>query len=188
MVRGREVDVRRFGMVGSVGGVLLLLYAIPDLVSPGTFSGTGSVAVAYGLVLLGILLMLLVGVVGLHERLRDHTGRLERVGYYAALVGFAVAIVSDVHLYAVAGGDAPTFITFILGYLVVLVGSALVGIAGWRADALPRSGAVLLAVAPLGIPGVFLLAGTSIGTPFVAVTVPYGAAWVVVGRHLWTVG
>lgn len=188
MVFGRSIKVRLSGMVGTVGGILLLVYAIPDLVEPGRFSGTGRVAVVYGLVLMGILVLLLVGVVGLHERLRDLTGRLERVGYYGALVGFAVAILSDVHLYGVAGGDAPTFVTFVLGYFLVLLSSALMGIAGWRAGAIPRAGAALLAVAPLGIPGVFLLAGTTIGTPFVAVTVPYGAAWIVVGRHLWTTG
>lgn len=177
---------QRSGAVGMVGGILLFLYAIPDLIAPETFSGSGQIAIVYGLVLLVIIVFLLIGFVGLHTRLQDGTGRLERAGYYLSLIGFVVAIISDLHLYGIAGGDADSFITFILGFFAIIIGSALVGIAGWRADILPRLGAALFIVSPLGIPAVFLLADTTIGTPFVAITAPYGAAWTVVGWYLWT--
>lgn len=181
-----ETNVRRYGTMGMVGGVLLLIYAIPDLIAPETFSGTGGIAVLYGVFMIVLLGLLVVGLIGLHNWVRDQTGWLERIGYYVSLVGFGVAILSAIHLYGLSGGDAPTFITLILGFFTFIIGSALIGIASWRADVLPRGGAALFILAPLGIPLVFVLAETTIGTPFVAITAPYGAAWAIVGYHLRT--
>lgn len=187
MAAKRETSVRRYGTMGMVGGILLFLYAIPDLIAPETFSGTGSIAVLYGVFIVVLLGLLLAGLVGLHSWVREKTGRLERIGYYVSLIGFGVTILSDIHLYGIGGGDAPTFITLILGFFTFIIGSALIGIACWRAEILPRVGAALFILAPVGIPLVFVLAETAIGTPFVAITAPYGAAWTVVGYHLRSV-
>lgn len=81
-----------------VGRILLLLYAIPDLIAPETFSGTGGIAVLYGILMIFLLGFLVVGLFGLHDRVRKKTGRLERIGYYVSLVGFGVAILSAINL------------------------------------------------------------------------------------------
>lgn len=190
--------VRQYGMAGLVGGVLLALYTIPDLIDPETFSGTGpmppgSVRWVYGAFTIVLLVLMLLGLLGLHARLRLETGRLERIGYYVSLLGFVAAILAELYGYGlVETGFDPFdigdiyFIVFILGLFILIVGSALIGAAGLRAGVGPRVGFALFVLSVLGIPLVFVLSDTAIGTPFVAIALPYGAAWTVVGYHLWS--
>ena len=182
-----------FGLAGGVGGALFALYAIPDLVDPGTFSGSGRTAFVYGAFLVVPLALMLIGLVGLHARLRAETGRLERAGYALSLFGFGVALLAELYGYGVAGGEFDLlgigdgyFVVFVLSLFVVLAGSALVGVAGWRAGVEPRPGFALFAASVLGVPLLFVLSETAIGTPFVALTVPYGTAWALIGFHLWS--
>ncbi len=75
-----------------------------------------------------------------------------------------------------------------LGALVSGVGAILLGIALWRARAASRLGALLLVIAlPVGIVGVILLSTVaSADTAGLALTVPYGGAWVILGSQLWS--
>lgn len=187
MITISETRIHQFGTMGMVGGILLLVYTIPDLIAPETFSGSGRIATFYGLFNLVILGLLLAGLIGLHGRIREKTGRVERIGYYMSLIGFGVGMLSLVHLYGIGSENDASFITFILGIFTFVIGSALIGLASWRAEVLPRGGAALFILAPVGIPLVFVLAETAIGTPFVAIAAPYGAAWAVVGHHLRSV-
>lgn len=186
-----EQRVRRYGLAGLVGGVLFALYAIPDLVDPGRFSGTGPLAMVYGFSIVVPLALMAVGLVGLHAWLRERTGRLERVGYYLSLPGLALAVTFDAYGYLVTGGSFTlfgipdgAFVGFVLSLLLAIVGSSLVGIAALRAGVRPRAGVGLLAASVLGIPLLVVLSGTAIGTPFVALTAPYGLAWAVLGYEL----
>lgn len=79
---------------------------------------------------------------------------------------------------------------FLIGFLVLLVGSVLLGVALIRArrDALSRLGGLLFALAlPVGILFAFLgdavAPRTDIGF-WAAITVPYGIAWVLLGYAL----
>lgn len=185
--------VRQYGMAGLVGGVLLALYTIPDLIDPGTFSGTGSLALVYGAFIIVPLVLMLLGLLGLHARLRLETGRLERLGYYVSLLGFVAAILAELYGYGLVetgfdpfdSGDI-YFIVFILSLFALIIGSAIIGVTGLREGVGPRVGFALFLLSLLGIPLVFVLSDTAIGTPFVAITLPYGAAWTVVGYHLWS--
>lgn len=187
--------VRGYGLAGALGGALFTLYTVPDLIAPETFSGTGPVAYVYGASMVLLLASMLVGLVGLHVRLRPETGRLERAGYYVSLAGFVTALLAELYGYGLVetgldpfGTGDVYFIVFILSLFAAIVGSALVGVAGLRTGVEPRIGFALFALSVLGIPLVFVLSDTAIGTPFVAITVPYGVAWTVVGYHLWSIG
>lgn len=190
--------IRQYGMARLVGGVLLALYTIPDLIDPETFSGTGpmppgSVRWIYGAFMIPLLTLMLLGLLGLHARLHPKTSWLERLGYYVSLLGFVAAILAELYGYGlVETGFDPFnigdiyFIVFILSLFILIIGSALIGVAGLRAGVGPRVGFVLFVLSIFGIPLVFVLSDTAIGTPFVAITLPYGVAWAVVGYHLWS--
>lgn len=138
MTPDTETRTNLYGTSGMAGGILLLVYTVPDLIAPETFSGSGRIATIYGAFNLVILGLLAVGLVGLHGQVRERTGRVERIGYYVSLVGFAVGILSLGHLYGIGSENDASFITFVLGIFTFVLGSALVGFDSWRAGALPR--------------------------------------------------
>jgi len=79
---------------------------------------------------------------------------------------------------------------FLIGFLVLVVGSLLLGIALLRGRREPRvrwAGALMVGMVPLGIGlGVLLnvvAPHTDLGF-WAAITVPYGVAWVLLGRSL----
>ena len=73
-----------------------------------------------------------------------------------------------------------------LGALVAGVGAVLLGIALRRAGVASRMGALLLILAlPVGIAGVVLISAVGLtDIAGLALTVPYGGAWVVFGNQL----
>ena len=136
--------VRGYGLAGALGGALFTLYTVPDLIAPETFSGTGPVAYVYGASMVLLLASMLVGLVGLHVRLRPETGRLERAGYYVSLAGFVTALLAELYGYGLVetgldpfGTGDVYFIVFILSLFAAIVGSALVGVAGLRTGRTP---------------------------------------------------
>ncbi len=68
------------------------------------------------------------------------------------------------------------------------MGAIFLGIALWRTQAVPRAAALLLIITlPVGLPGTIMI--QSIGLVSIAglaMTVPYGAAWMIVGNQLWS--
>ena len=117
------------------------------------------------------VVLIVVGVVALHARLRSLYGRLGTAGFISALVGAAVLVVS--------GASWPWEL---IGAIALLLGSLLMGVAALVVNAPLRWGAIALIAGSL----VFFLYNTE--TARVWFALPYGAAWVVVGYLLWSGG
>lgn len=191
--------VSRAATAGLVGGALWALmplaFAFPD--PEGTPAGTaghitaGATARAF-LVLPPVLIV--AGLTALRTALGPDAGRVGATGIALAatgLTGMAVGNGIEVASLTAGGGEvAAGHATFLVGFLVSVVGSLLVGITVVRRRHAPvsRIGGVLLALAlPLGI-GVGALAsavapGNDAGF-FAAISVPTGIAWVVLGSAL----
>ncbi len=155
-----------------------------------TFGDRVDVLRIWGSTGLLIYLLFLVGLLGLHTRVREHGGRLERLGFQLARVGLVMNIggnIADYWLGRETLGQglwgAGFTIGTMLGTLVYTIGAVLLGSAILRTGALPRwTGAILILAPLLGvsmlfwgvryIPANFIL-GNSIG-------------WVVIGYILWS--
>ncbi len=152
------------GGVAWVASGLMVVFANP-IMGP---------APAYPVVVMVALLLTVAGLVGLHVLQRESYGHIGRVGFYTALVGITLQIL---------GTGAPLWggsdliwpwLRFPVGFVVVLVGFVLLGVATLLARALPRwYGVVLIILQPVSV---ILLA--------------YGNVWrglvlVVLGYELW---
>ncbi len=79
---------------------------------------------------------------------------------------------------------------FLIGFLILLVGSVLLGIAIFRTRSVPSlrlGGLLLVGALPLGILLAIILGVTAPGTDlgfWAAITVPYGFAWLLLGYAL----
>ena len=101
------------------------------------------------------VLLLMVGLVGLHVRQTGYSGGLERAGFYVALVGLILILVGDVgtfwlHLDKLYVMAAPAYRTFRAGLLVLAAGSMMYAIATLRTRALPVWSVSPLVVGSLG--------------------------------------
>lgn len=190
---------RWVGPAGMLGGVLWALFPLATaLVSiedtrPGTPSYLATVALYWLLAVLPLLL-LLVGMMGLPPLLGGAYGRLRNVGFFVSSVALALMFAGngvEVASLTFNGSESAVgHFTFLIGFLVLLVGSVLLGVAlvRMRRDPLSRLGGLLFALAlPLGIllavVGGTVAPGTDIGF-WAAITVPYGTAWVLLGYAL----
>lgn len=115
--------------------------------------------------------------VGLHARQVPSYGALGAMGFYAAITGTALMLVSTVATILV-GREVLDWL-FVLGFLGASVGLVLLGAATLRAGILPWWCGVLLIVAVLGIPVYFAL-GNYGGA------ISYGLLWLALGYTLWS--
>ncbi len=151
----------RWGALAAMlGGALWALFPfgtpIANIEEPGTLAYPASVAY-YWLMAVIPLLLLLVGLVGLYGGQRGTYGRLGKVGFPVTILAlglmFAGNAVEVASLTFFSSKSSVGHFTFLIGFLVLLVGSVLVGLAIWRArqDPPSRSGSLLLIGAlPLG--------------------------------------
>ena len=110
------------------------------------------------------VLLMVVGLAGLHALQRGRAGLVEVVGFYAVIVGTLAQLLSLVYL---------GFLVMV-GALVILLGLALYGIGTVRARVLPLwCGMLLIATLPIAIP---------LG-PFTNVW--FGLVWLALGYMLW---
>ncbi len=181
------------GMMAGPGGgppPMAWAHATHALILPlVTFGSAEHVLHVWGRLGLPIYLLFLVGLLGLHARVRAHAGRLATWGFQLARVGLVMNLVGNVADYwlgrqmlgQVLWGTGFALGTM-LGTAVYTVGAVLLGVAILRTDAWPRwSGAVLIGAPLLGIsllfwgvyyiPANFIL-GNSLG-------------WVSLGYLLW---
>jgi hypothetical protein len=189
--------VQRGGTAGLVGGALwaLLPLAFTAVHIEGTPRGTlsfAAVATSYWLVGVLSLLLLLVGLSGLRGALGDGAGRLGTVGIAVsavALLAMALGNGTEMATLTFAGAESDIgHSVFLVGFLVLVVGSLLLGIALLRSrrDPLVRwAGVLMVGMLPIGIGlglGLNALAPhTDLGF-WAAITVAYGVAWVLLGR------
>jgi hypothetical protein len=190
--------VQRSGTAGMIGGALWALLPVVFLVHlADTARGTlAFFAVATALWVVGALslVLLLVAVSRLRAGLADGGGRLGAVGVVVsglALLAMVLGNGTELTTITVSGTESDLgHSVFLIGFLALVVGSLLLGIALLRGRREPRvrwAGALMVGMVPLGIGlGVLLNAvapHTDLGF-WAAITVPYGVAWVLLGRSM----
>lgn len=160
---------------------------------PGTLAYVATAA-SFWLMAVLPLLLLLVGLMGLRALLGRTYGQLGKVGVAVSFVALVLMFFGNgVELASLTFSGSESDVghsAFLIGFLVLLVGSVLLGVALIRArrDPLSRLGGLLFVLAlPLGIllaiVGDAVAPGTDIGF-WAAITVPYGISWVLLGYAL----
>jgi O-antigen/teichoic acid export membrane protein len=99
-------------------------------------------------------LLLMLGLIGLHVLISDRSGRLERAGFYATLLGLLLILAGDVGEFWLRIDDvyimtAPAYRAFRLGLIVMAAGSILFGVAVGRDRTLPVWGVLPFAIGAL---------------------------------------
>ena len=182
---------RRSAWAGLFGGLLWALFPLGELpTAHSVLTPKGSLAY-YGLGYLCAVLLLLVGLNGLHAIHRRSYGWLGRVGMFvsfaALVVAFAGGAVEMIDMASTGTVSTVAHLTLIVGFFIVAWGAALLGLAitGTLREPLLYLGGLILSIAvPLGLLFV-LVTGAAWDFEFwVGLTVPYGVAWMVLGCAL----
>ena len=191
----------RRARTGMVGGALWALMPVAfgavatQDVEPGSLSSVAVAAVLWIFLVLPPALILF-GLSVLRRGMGYDAGRVGLAGMVLTAVGLAAMSMGngiEVASITTGGGEvALGHALFLIGFLVSVVGSVLLGVVLFRRrrDRLARAAGAILALAlPLGIAiGLF---GSAIGSEndawfFAAVAVPTGLAWLLLGRSLAT--
>lgn len=153
---GSSSVIRWAGLAAMVGGVLWALWTVGF-----NFVGYGEPGTpdyeryeAYNRLLPLALLPVMVGFLGLHAAQRRSYGWLGKASFVTALVGLTLAVAGSVgefwvftmQPYGEANGRDASWTIYLLGHLVLAIGSVLFGIASVRAKGLTRKATKLFAV------------------------------------------
>lgn len=183
------------GIAAMLGGALWALTPLRQDVFGGGRFPESPIFRPFNFVVEVITILLIVGLVALHARHKRTYGRLGTAGVVVIFGGYALGFVGGIPavLFPSDGLRDVIMIGQNLGFLSMLiagVGAILLGIALWRARAVPRLGAQLLIIAlPVGLPGVIALAAIGFeDSAGLALTVLYGGAWIALGYQLWSKG
>ncbi|MCW2637505.1 MAG: rane protein of unknown function [Blastococcus sp.] len=184
---------------GMAGGALWALLPVAwaaasfDDVEFGTLAWFGVAAAAWIFAVLPPALIA-VGLTALRRALGDGTPRIARAGIVVSAVGLAsMTLGNGIEIASMTAGHGEVALghaLFLIGFLVSVVGSIVVGVVVFRrrSDAPSRVAGMLLALAlPLGI-GIAILGsaiapGSDAGF-WAAIAVPTGLAWILLGRSL----
>jgi hypothetical protein len=131
-------------------------------------------------------LLLLIGLVGIHFRISARSGRLERAGFFLALLGLVLIIAGNVGQFWLGIDDtyimaAPAYRAFRLGLVVLAVGSALLGVAAAKDETLPLWGALPFVIGALC--GLVAFLG-DLGTFGALLWILFGVGWAWLGLAL----
>lgn len=191
----------RRARTGMVGGALWALMPVAfgavatQDVEPGSLSSVAVAAVLWIFLVLPPALILF-GLSVLRRGMGYDAGRVGLAGMVLTAVGLAAMSMGngiEVASITTGGGEvALGHALFLIGFLVSVVGSVLLGVVLFRRrrDRLARAAGAILALAlPLGI--AIGLLGSAIGSEndawfFAAVAVPTGLAWLLLSRSLAT--
>jgi hypothetical protein len=176
--------VRWSGLAAMLGGVLWPLWAGVEL-SVGWGERGSAAYERYELInrLMPLaLLPVVVGFIGLHVVQRRRYGRLGMAGFATVLVGFMLIIAGSVgefwvfseQAYALPNGRHASWALFLVGHLILAIGTTLFGIAAVRAKVLPYKAAVML-----------VLPGACVVLPFIGSFV-FAIPLVWLGYFLWS--
>jgi hypothetical protein len=171
--------IRWGGLAGLAAGVVFLLSGILTfIVAPPPQGALGSSgAYLLEVVVVAAFVLTLVTIAGLHAAQR-HSGRygiLGAAGFWLTFVGYIIVLVSA-HLTLLAGGE-PILSIRLVGGLLVLVGSILLGAMTIRARVLPWWCGVLLIV---GFPLGDILNGVAAGSE----NIVFAIVWGLIGYEL----
>jgi hypothetical protein len=196
------MTVQRGGTAGLVGGALWALLPMVFMVhledtERGTLAFVAVDAAAWVVGALSLVL-LLVALSRLRAGLADGGGRRGAGGVVVSGLGLLAMVLgngTELATLTFSGTESDLgHSAFLIGFLVLVVGSLLLGIAllrGRREPLVRWAGALMVGMVPLGIGlGVLLNAlapHTDLGF-WAAITVPYGVAWVLLGRSLTASG
>jgi hypothetical protein len=191
--------VRWGAYAAMLGGLVWALFPLAtvlvsmDSTQPGSLSHIGA-ALVYWLMGVLPLLLLLIGLVGLHALHSGAYGRLGNVGFFVSFLALALMFLGnavEVASVTLRGSESAVgHSMFLIGFLILLVGSVLLGIAIFRTRRDPSSrigGLLLIAALPLGILLAVVLGAIAPRTDlgfWAAITVPYGVAWLLLGQAL----
>jgi hypothetical protein len=155
-----------------VGGILL------GLRPPGMPGGPHRESGDVSLLLSASLVLIAVGLVGLHFRQAERAGRWGKTAFTLAVIG-AVALFVGLMVNLTGLIDA-WIITVTPGFLALVVGLLFSGVATLGATVLPRWAGVLFIVASLAL----LFFNTEDARAWLAVL--FGVAWVALGYAVWS--
>ena len=191
--------VRWGAWAGMLGGLLWALFPLATILvsikdtQPGSLAHLAAVVV-YWLMAVLPLLLLLVGLAGLGALHGGAYGRLGNIGFLLSFLALALMFLGnavEVASLTFSGSESSVgHSMFLIGFLVLLVGSVLLGIALVRARRDPSSrlgGLLLVGALPLGILLAVVLGSIAPRTDlgfWAAITVPYGVAWLMLGHAL----
>ena len=167
-----KTTTRNAAIAGIVAGLGYLLQAIMGLVKPQTevFSGTSDYILE--VVFIVALLATIFALMGLHTFAQSRYGKVGTVGFWLALAGTFLMLVSAAA--TLSAGQNSLGIAFLGGLLLAVIGYILLGVATLRAKALPTWGGLALI---LGFPlSVFL---NTLGGGII-----FGLTWIGLGYYL----
>jgi hypothetical protein len=154
------------------------------------FASPEGVYATYGKLYFLVFLGLLLGLLALRARQRGSVGRSEAWGLRLSLVGVVLNLLGNIPDYWV-GEDTwleglGFLIGTVLGVLLLVVGSTMLGIALLRSGTTPtRFGAWLLV---LSLPGIILLTFIGFGNIPSGPALWFCLAWLALGYALWSRG
>jgi hypothetical protein len=184
------------GMLGGLMCALLPLATVlvsPKNMQPGSLAHLAAAGVYWLMAVLALLLLLvgLVGLLALHGRAYRRVGNVGFLVSFLALPLLLLGNAAEVASLTFSGTESSVgHSMFLIGFLVLLVGSVLLGIAIVRTRSVPSlrlGGLLLVGALPLGILLAIILGVTVPGTDlgfWAAITVPYGFAWLLLGYAL----
>jgi hypothetical protein len=184
---------RRSAWAGMLGGLLWALFPLGELPAAQlVLTPKGSLAY-YSLGYLCATLLLLTSLQGFHALHRRSYGWLGTVGFYVSFVALVLAFAGGAFevtkTATTSTGSIIAYWTVIMSFFILAWGSALLGlgIAGKLHDPPSYLGGLLLSIAvPLGFLFVFATGAAWRFDFWVGLTVPYGAAWLLLGYALLT--
>jgi hypothetical protein len=181
---------RRSARAGILGGLLWALFPLGELPAAQlVLTPKGSLAY-YSLGYLCATLLLLTSLQGFHALHRRGYGWLGSVGFYVSFVALVHAFAGGALEMATTGtGSIVAYWIVIMSFFILAWGSVLLGlgIAGKLHDPPSYLGGLLLCIAvPLGFLFVFATGAAWRFDFWVGLTVPYGAAWLLLGYALLT--
>ncbi len=185
--------IRWCGQAAMVGGVLWALwYTGSHFVGWGYPGSTAYERYEiYRRLLPVALLPLLVGLLGFHAVQKVSYGLLGRIGFITAFIGGTLVLVGNVgefwvfsaQPYGEANGRFTSQVIFLLGILILGIGSVLLGLATLRTRILPRKEALLFTVG--SAVAVLPFAGGLYGMRWASLgMLLFGVGWVSLGKAL----
>lgn len=179
------------GLAAMIGGALWAVTPLRDVVFGGGETPDHPVFRPYNAVWVLIAALLIVGLVGLYSRHKETYGRLGKAGLILVFGGYALILFGSIPAVFLGADRFDGLIRAgqdlgFLGALVAALGAIFLGINLWRTQAVPRTGALLLIITlPVGLPGIIVIQSIGfVSIAGLAMTVPYGIAWVILGNHL----
>lgn len=180
--------IRRGGPAAMLGGLLFIPYIAGAVtLHAAGISGEGRSHALYHALELPPNALMVVGVLGLYLRQREHFGKLGKGAAYLLTMLFAAQVVLGAGIIVsegLLGGSVASLLDIVHPVmLLTFPASLLFGIATLRARMLPRAGALLLTV----VPAVFLALGVAgLKGPWVIspTMILFGLAWALLGHGL----